>query len=85
MLEEEPAAVGLEAVGATAPAGAVTVSAAIREAQYTGWNIAFLSLCALLLLLSGAMMFDLLRSMWSWKEPYSLNSGIMHAILNALF
>jgi excisionase family DNA binding protein len=86
MLEEEPAAAGLEAVGAAAPAGAVTMSAAaIREAQYTGWNIAFLSLCSLLLLLSGAMMFDLLRNMWSWQEPYALNSGIMDAILNALF
>jgi len=33
------------------------------------------------LMLCGMMMFDLLRTMWSWNEPYSINSSLMDTIL----
>ena len=41
-------------------------AAALPEAPYTGWQIAGLAVCAVLLMLCGMMMYDLLRNMWSW-------------------
>ena len=40
------------------------------EPPYTGWQIAGLAICTVLLLLCGMMMFDLLRSMWSCEQPH---------------
>jgi NADH:ubiquinone oxidoreductase subunit 6 (subunit J) len=28
------------------------------------------------------MMFDLVRNMWSWSQPYTLNSGLMDWLLS---
>ena len=49
----------------------------------TLWNVLII-LTAVLLLLCGMMTFDLVRNMWSWNGPYSLNSSIMDAILSFL-
>jgi len=88
MLEAEVEETGLGAVGATAPmagaANAAVAPTALREAQYSAWNIVFLVLCTLLLAVAGVMMVDLLRSMWSWNEPFQLNSSLMDALLDAL-
>ncbi|MFV2068426.1 MAG: helix-turn-helix domain-containing protein [Pirellulales bacterium] len=84
MLEEEVENTGLGAVGATAPMAGAAAPAVLREAQYSTWNIAFLVLCTLLLSLAGVMMVDLLRSMWSWNEPFELNSSLMDMLLDAL-
>ena len=46
-------------------------AAALPEAPYTGWQIAGLAVCAVLLMLCGMMMYDLLRNMWSWEGPYT--------------
>lgn len=51
------------------------------EPPYSIWQIIGLSLCVILLMLCGMMMYDLLRSMWSWNEPYTVNSGLMDTIL----
>ncbi len=56
-------------------------AAALAEAPYTGWQIAGLAVCLLLLLLCGMMMYDLLRSMWSWEQPTAINSALMDTIL----
>lgn len=57
-------------------------SAALPEAPYSVWNILALALCAIFLVLSGMMMYDLVRNMWSWDTPYPVNSSLMDAILN---
>ncbi|MGQ9505325.1 MAG: helix-turn-helix domain-containing protein [Thermogutta sp.] len=49
----------------------------------TLWNT-MLIVCAVLLALCGMMCFDLVRNMWSWNGPFSLNSTIMDAILSVL-
>ncbi|OHB81261.1 MAG: hypothetical protein A2W31_13710 [Planctomycetes bacterium RBG_16_64_10] len=85
ILEEEVEEAPLPTVAAPGGASSIVSAAAFREAQYSGSNITSLVLCVVLLFLSGAMMFDLLRSMWSWNKPYAVNSAIMDAILNALF
>ena len=57
-------------------------SAALPEAPYTVWNILALAFCAIFLVLTGMMMYDLVRNMWSWGTPYPVNSSLMDAILS---
>lgn len=59
-------------------------AAALPETPYTVWNIVSLSFCTLFLILVGMMMYDLMRNMWSWDGPYSVNSSIMDFILSLL-
>jgi hypothetical protein len=53
----------------------------VVEAPFSIWNVLFLSLCALLLLLCGMMLYDLMRNMWSWEGAYNVNSSLMDTIL----
>ncbi|HEY2828025.1 MAG TPA: helix-turn-helix domain-containing protein [Pirellulales bacterium] len=90
LLEEEPttsAFGGLSPV--LAPSSAFAPSAAMMggaptvapaEAPYTAANITVLSICAVLLMLCGMMTFDLMRNMWGWNGPYSVNSSILDSI-----
>ncbi len=65
------------------PGGLVEGTAAMQpgavsvEAPYTSWQIAGLAACVVLLMLCGMMMYDLLRHMWSWGTPYTINSWLM--------
>lgn len=54
----------------------------VVEAPFSIWNVLFLSLCSLLLLLCGMMLYDLMRNMWSWDGTYSVNSSMMDTILS---
>ena len=63
---------------AAQPAGAV---AQAPEAQFSIANVLALSACTLFLVLTGMMMSDLLRNMWSWNGPYSVNSPLMDTIV----
>jgi hypothetical protein len=54
---------------------------ALPEAPYTGWQIAGLAVCVVLLTLCGMMTYDLVRNMWSWEGPYSVNSSLMDMIV----
>lgn len=65
-----------------APAG--VGAAVLPEAPYSGWVVTGLVICFVFLLLTGWMMFDLMRNMWSWGGAYSINSSLMDAILNLL-
>ena len=65
---------------AAAPGGMMMTP--VREAQYTWVNVTFLSLCVLLLTLTGMMMFDLMRNMWSWDGHYAATSPLMDMILS---
>ena len=56
-------------------------SAALAEPPYTGWQIAGLATCTALLMLCGMLMFDILRNMWSWDGPYTVNSSLMDMIV----
>jgi len=55
---------------------------ALPEAPYSVWNVLSLALCVIFLTLTGMMMYDLLRNMWSWDSPYSVNSSLMDGILS---
>jgi hypothetical protein len=69
---------GMAAAGAPAMAGA---GAMVPEVPFTGWNVMSLVLCAVMLLFCGMFAFDLMRNMWSWNAPYSVNSSMMEMIL----
>jgi hypothetical protein len=56
----------------------------VPEAPYSVWNVLSLMLCFALLTLTGMMMFDLLRNMWSWDQTYALNSNVMDGIINMI-
>ncbi|HVU86623.1 MAG TPA: helix-turn-helix domain-containing protein [Pirellulales bacterium] len=63
-----------------APAGA-PVAAYAAETPYPVWVVILLGMCLLFLALCGMMMYDLMRNMWSWNAPYSVNSAIMDFIM----
>ena len=76
------AAQGGFAPGAAAPAA--MTSPAEATAPYSIWNVLSLTLCVLLLTLTGMMLFDLIRNMWSWDETYALNSSLMDGLIQAI-
>ena len=49
---------------------------------FPGWTVAFMSIIVLFLILSGMMMYDLMRNMWSWNGTYEVNSSLMDTILS---
>lgn len=76
-----PAASSPGLAAAAAAAGAPAATAAPQEV-FSGWNVASLVLCALLLMFCGMFTFDLLRNMWSWGGAYSVNSPLMDMVLS---
>jgi excisionase family DNA binding protein len=72
---------GGQAGGLPEGAAAIPASAVLPEVPYTGWQIAGLASCVVLLMLCGMMMYDTLRNMWSWDQAYTINSSIMDTIL----
>ncbi len=63
-----------------APAGAPVAAYGV-ETPYPVWVVLLMGICLLFLALCGMMMYDLMRNMWSWNAPYSVNSTIMDAIM----
>ena len=57
---------------------------ATMEAPFSTWNVVSLVACAVFLLLCGMMIFDLLKNMWSWNGPSTVNSSIMDALANSI-
>ncbi len=83
---EDDAGVILSEDFAEAPAGELSmgyapVAAAAAEAPYSMLNVIGLGSSALLLVVAGMMMLDMMRNIWSWDETYSLNSSLIEAIL----
>lgn len=80
---------GLEAddsvmAGTGTMAAAAPVAAAPSEVPYSFMNVLSLGVTALLLLVCGLMVTDLMWNMWSFSEPYSLTSTLMDGILGLL-
>jgi len=83
LLEEDLS--GIEEAGAApalAGAPATTPSAVAQEAPYSVGVLVSLIFAVLVLSLGMIMMFDLVRNMWSWSQPYNINSGLMDWILS---
>ncbi len=57
-------------------------AAAATEVPYSALQIVGLGACVTFLALGGVMMMDMVRHIWSWSEPYTINSTVIDAILN---
>jgi len=64
-----------------AMAAGVEPAMVLPETPYSGLQVTSLVVCAILLILSGWMGYDLLRNMWSWNGTYPVNSFFMDMIL----
>ena len=53
----------------------------VRELPYSVWNLLSLFFCIVLLAVSGMLMYDLVRQVWSWEGVHPVNSGLMDAII----
>ncbi len=72
---------GSGASPAMAEGVAVAPGSFLPEAPYSTWNIVTLGACLFFLLLCGAMVYDLLRNMWSWNSAGSVNTWLMDTIV----
>ena len=70
-------------LAAPQPAMIMAAPMQVQEAPFSGPWVTFLGLGVILILVSGMMMYDLLRNMWSWDGPYTINSSLMDGILEA--
>ncbi len=71
--------------GAVAVAGALPIAGAeVPEAAYTAWNILALLFVVLLLSVTGMLMADIVRNMWTWNGDISASSGLANSIIEAL-
>ncbi len=61
---------------------AMAAPLASREAPYSLLNVISLGGCLLLLGMSGMMVYDLLRNMWSWNGPTPVTSPLMELLAN---
>lgn len=61
-----------------APVGVVSTV----DTPFSVYNVVGLSFCIIMLGLSGMMVYDLLRNIWSWDEVTSMNSSLLESFLN---
>jgi Helix-turn-helix domain len=83
MLEEDTGAegaLGVTATGALAAGPTLIAAPQAAEAPYSGWNVVGLVCCALLLLMTGMMVFDLSRNMFQWSGVGGANKSIFESI-----
>jgi hypothetical protein len=70
--------------GAAAMASSVPYGAEAPEASYTAWNIMALLFVVLLLSVTGMLMADIVRNMWTWNSDVDATSGLAKSIIEAL-
>ncbi len=83
MLEEDTGAegaLGVTSTGALAAGPTLIAAPQAAETPYSGWNVVGLVCCALLLLMTGMMVFDLSRSMFQWNGVGGANKSIFESI-----
>lgn len=68
------------AIGGLTPGASPVAAAAAVDMPFSLWNVLGLSSCMLLLLMCGAMTFDLLRNMWSWSEENTISSYFLEVL-----
>ena len=67
--------------GASAALAGVPGLAVAPDDDYSVWNVLSLVLCVVVLLVTGIMVLDLVRNMWSWNEPHGISSMLMDWIV----
>jgi excisionase family DNA binding protein len=54
------------------------ITSTVTEIPYTSWHIFWIVFATIFLLLPGMMIMDLIIHIWSWGEPFIINSSIMN-------
>jgi len=67
---------GTETATVAAVAGTV-VTPGSNEPKFTGLSVTALFIMVLIMAVGGSLMFELIRSIWSWSEPFTINSSIL--------
>ena len=67
--------------GAGLAGGPALMPTQVMEAPFSGATVGLLAIGVVFLTLSGMMMYDLIRNMWSWNGTYSVNSSLMDTVL----
>ncbi|TWT42930.1 helix-turn-helix domain-containing protein [Botrimarina hoheduenensis] len=80
---------GFEDVGGDFSAGVEAAPAAVGAASGAGaefptWIVVMLGLSLMTMTLCGVLTLDLINTMWSWREPYTVNSAIMDGLLSLI-
>ncbi|MDA0660036.1 MAG: helix-turn-helix domain-containing protein [Planctomycetota bacterium] len=86
-LELDEDSAGLDHVSPLAASGAaplVATGGEGAESEYTLGSILLLFCLAGIMLVSSLMVSDIMRSMWSFQEPFSVSSSLMEFLTNAL-
>ena len=65
------------------PAGPM-LYAPLPETPYSIWNVLSLLGITVILTLTGMLMTDLVRNMWSWDQPFSATTPIMDAMVRLI-
>jgi hypothetical protein len=55
---------------------------AMPEMPYSIWNVLSLLSIVLILSVTGMLMTDLIRNIWTWNEPYAASTPIMDMMVN---
>jgi excisionase family DNA binding protein len=71
---------GDEFAAAGIPGGAMAAAEPVDETPFPGWVMVVLSVCLMGLTVCGMMMYDLVRNIWSWDQPYSINSSLLEVV-----
>lgn len=75
------AGMGISPAAMAEGAAVVPAGSFLPEAPYSVAWIAVQAFCLFFLLLCGAMVYDLLRNMWSWNSAGSVNTWLMDTII----
>lgn len=71
--------------GGEAAAGVAAASVvASDESQFGALTIGLLSCSLALMLVCGVLSIDMIRSVWSWEEPYGVNSAILDGLASMM-
>lgn len=76
-----PSAMAMSPHGAGMAQGHVIIG---QEAVFPVWIVALLGCSVMIMAVTGVMATDLLRSMWAWEEPYSIDSSLIEMFLGLI-
>jgi excisionase family DNA binding protein len=71
-----------EAADEDAELAPIATGAAAADAPFSIWNVLALGSVITMLCLTGVMLLDVVRNMWSWQGEYAINSTLMDFILS---
>ena len=63
---------------------ATAAGAASEEGEFSAWNIVGLAMLSGFMGICGLLALDVIRNIWSWRQPFSVNSSLMDFLVGLL-